>query len=41
VLAVIGCSFIIGMIVLFKTYHNYGQRLILNLTIAAILNTVP
>lgn len=29
------------MIVLFKTYHNYGQRLILNLTIAAFLNTAP
>eukprot|EP00035_Acanthoeca_spectabilis_P004100 m.98768 g.98768 ORF g.98768 m.98768 type:complete len:336 (+) comp12442_c0_seq4:128-1135(+) len=41
VLAVLGCSFVVGMIVLFKTYHNYGQRLILNLTIAAFLNTAP
>eukprot|EP00036_Acanthoecidae_sp_10tr_P011425 CAMPEP_0182924956 /NCGR_PEP_ID=MMETSP0105_2-20130417/8050_1 /TAXON_ID=81532 ORGANISM="Acanthoeca-like sp., Strain 10tr" /NCGR_SAMPLE_ID=MMETSP0105_2 /ASSEMBLY_ACC=CAM_ASM_000205 /LENGTH=326 /DNA_ID=CAMNT_0025062781 /DNA_START=150 /DNA_END=1130 /DNA_ORIENTATION=+ len=41
VLAVLGESFIIGMIILFKTYHNYGQRLILNLTIAALLNTIP
>lgn len=41
VLAIFGCFLIISMIVLFRTYHNFGQRLVLYLTTAALLDTVP
>eukprot|EP00041_Stephanoeca_diplocostata_P000801 m.17027 g.17027 ORF g.17027 m.17027 type:complete len:350 (+) comp11117_c0_seq4:237-1286(+) len=41
IFAIFGCFLIISMIILFRTYHNFSQRLILNLTIAALLDTVP
>mmetsp|Transcript_16469 Transcript_16469/g.42758 ORF Transcript_16469/g.42758 Transcript_16469/m.42758 type:complete len:365 (+) Transcript_16469:189-1283(+) len=41
VIGMIGCIFIMGMIILHRTYHNFGQRLIFSLTLSAFLDTIP
>jgi len=40
-LSLTGCLFILGSIVITRRYRNFGQRLIMYLTISASLDTIP
>ena len=37
----VGCLFILGSILITRRYRNFGQRLIMYLSISASLDTIP